>query len=100
VVSVIAIFFLARWARARRESDRSDFPVSLGARAFCWSFPGWPVMVAGFTVGLGCTGIDRFQTFETVWVMIPELIRPDAGADHAIPHKPFIAEIVRSVFSR
>jgi len=64
----VAIFFLARWARAaEREATGQIFRYRLARWAFCWSFAAGRDG-KGFTRGLGCTGIDAVSTFETLGI--------------------------------
>ncbi len=93
VVSVIAIFFLARWARARREATGQIFPVSLGALGILLVIPGLAVMVAGSPVVWAVPELTGFN-FRNGWVLIPELIALTLAL--TMYTAAFIAEIVRS----
>ena len=93
VVVVVAWFFLARWAKARREATGQRFPVLLTSIALLIALPGAAALLFGAPFTWSIPELAGFN-FRGGWVVIPELVAITLAL--SIYTAAFIAENVRS----
>lgn len=93
VLALVAIYFLARWARQRFESSGRSFPTLLCSLALIVGLPTLAALVFGDPFHWAVPELKGFN-FRGGWVMIPELMALTLAL--TIYTAAFIAEIVRS----
>jgi general L-amino acid transport system permease protein len=93
VIALVAVIFLARWGKARREERGAGFPVLWISLALLIVIPGLSVLGFGDPFHWSVPVLQGFN-FRGGWVMIPELMALLLAL--TIYTAAFIAEIVRS----
>ncbi len=93
VVAIVAIVFLARWARHRQEETGQQFPTFFSALGLIIGLPLLAAIVAGFPIHWDLPVLKGFN-FEGGMTMIPEFVALLAALSTYTA--AFIAEIVRA----
>ena len=93
VVALVAIFFLARWARQRFEASGQTFPTLISSLVLLFGLPALAMLVFGDPFHWTLPELKGFN-FTGGWVLIPELMALTLAL--TIYTAAFIAENVRS----
>ncbi|WP_043308626.1 amino acid ABC transporter permease [Pseudomonas sp. ML96] len=93
IIALVAIWFIARWARQRFESTGQGFPTLISSLLLIVALPGLAMLVFGDPFHWTVPALTGFN-FRGGWVMIPELMALTLAL--TVYTAAFIAEIVRS----
>jgi general L-amino acid transport system permease protein len=93
LLALAGIFFLWRWAKARRHATGRGFPVGWSSLALIVVLPGLSMLVAGLPLHWDVPVLQGFN-FRGGWVMVPELVSIVLAL--SIYTAAFIGETVRA----